>query len=70
LVAEVVAGLEEKAKLFTAYVKGNGLVLNAGKTQLLISKGKDVDGGNVSVDVDGTRVTPSTKLTLLGVTFD
>jgi hypothetical protein len=69
-VAEVVAGLEEKAKLFTAYMKGNGLVLNAGTTQLLISKGGDVDGGDVSVDVDGTRVTPSTKLTLLGVTFD
>jgi hypothetical protein len=71
-VAEVVAGLEEKAKLFAAYVKGNGLVLNAGKTQLLLSRGGAAgdDMGDVSVDVDGTRVTPSSKLTLLGVTFD
>jgi hypothetical protein len=35
-----------------------------------VSKGGDGDGGDFSVDVDGTRVTPSTKLTLLGVMFD
>jgi hypothetical protein len=65
-VAEVVAGLEEKASLFTAYVRGNGLVLNAGKTQFLITKG----GADVSVNVGGSTVSASDRLTLLGVTFD
>jgi hypothetical protein len=67
-VAGVVKGLEEKARLFNQYVRGNGLVLNAGKTQLLISKGADIS--NVSVNVGDSVVTPADRLNLLGVTFD
>jgi hypothetical protein len=36
-VAEVMSELGKKAKLFTRFVEGNGLVLNAAKSQLLIS---------------------------------
>jgi hypothetical protein len=36
-VAEVMTELGEKAELFTRFVEGNGLVLNAAKSQLLIS---------------------------------
>jgi hypothetical protein len=56
-VAEVAAGLEKKAMLFASYVKGNGLVMNAGKTQLLFSKGVAV--ADVSVVVDVSKVIPS-----------
>jgi hypothetical protein len=47
--AEVVHKLERKASLFTAYVRGNGLVLNAGKTQLMLSKGVDTTGVSINV---------------------
>jgi hypothetical protein len=67
-VAEVVRMLQEKADLFTSYVRGNGLVLNAGKTQLLFSKGADIS--DVSINVSGSAVVPANKLSLLGVTFD
>jgi hypothetical protein len=66
--AEVVVGLEKKAELFAQYVKKNGLVMNAGKTQLLFSRGVSVDG--VKVNVAGSAVSPSPTLSLLGVTFD
>jgi hypothetical protein len=42
--------------------------LNAGKTQLMLSKGVDTTG--VSINVGGSTVSPSDRLTLLGVTFD
>jgi hypothetical protein len=67
-VAEVRDKLEEKAALFSAFVEGNGLVLNASKSQLLFSKGADTT--NVSVNVNGCRVVPSATLNLLGVEFD
>jgi hypothetical protein len=67
-VTEVVTGLEKKAELFAAYVKKNGLVMNAGKTQLLFSRGVSV--GDVTVNVAGSAVSPSPTLSLLGVTFD
>lgn len=67
-VAEVRDKLEEKAALFSAYVEGNGLVLNASKSQLLFSKGADIT--DVFVDVNGCRVVPSPSLDLLGVEFD
>jgi hypothetical protein len=66
-VSEVVAKLEDKAKLFATYVEGNGLVLNVGKSQLLISRG---DTAGVFVNVGGCKVAPSSTLGLLGFTFD
>jgi hypothetical protein len=48
-------------------VEGNGLVLNPGKSQLLISRG---DTAGVFVNVGGCKVAPSSTLGLLGVTFD
>jgi hypothetical protein len=67
-VAEVVKILEQKASLFSRYVEGNGLVMNAGKSQLLLSKGGDDD--DVFIDVNGSKVFPAATLSLLGVTFD
>jgi hypothetical protein len=65
-VAEVVERLERKAALFSQYVQGNGLVMNAGKSQLLLSRG----GSDVCINVNGSEVYPSATLSLLGVTFD
>jgi hypothetical protein len=67
-VATVTAGLQAKATLFMQYVKGNGLVLNSAKTQLLFSRGAKVD--NVHVNVNGSAIEPTKTLSLLWVTFD
>jgi hypothetical protein len=63
--------LEERADGFTRFAAGNGLVLNASKTQLLIGgKAKPKDLETFSVMVDGTAVNPGRELELLGVRFD
>jgi hypothetical protein len=63
--------LEERANGFTRFAAGNGLVLNASKTQLLIGgKAKHRDLATFSVMVDGTSVRPGKELELLGVKFD
>jgi hypothetical protein len=63
--------LEERADGFTRFAAGNGLVLNASKTQLLIGgKAKHKDLETFSVMVDGTAVSPGKELELLGVKFD
>lgn len=68
-VEEVITSLSERVSLFVQYAKGNGLALNASKTQLLFSH----NAGNVkdaTIMVDGISVSPSLTLELLGVTFD
>jgi hypothetical protein len=68
-VDEVVQKLNALAHNFATYAKGNGLVLNASKTQLLFS----ASAGNVDdtvVEVDGAKISPANTLELLGVTFD
>jgi hypothetical protein len=68
-VAEVVQKLNVLAQRFASYAKGNGLVLNAAKTQLLFS----ATAGNVDdvvVEVDGARISPASTFELLGATFD
>jgi predicted RNase H-like HicB family nuclease len=68
-IKEVFDTLTERAALVVQYMKGNGLSLNASKTQLMVSR----RAGNVdelSVVVDGTLVRPKSTLELLGVTFD
>jgi hypothetical protein len=63
--------LEERADGFTRFAAGNGLVLNASKTQLLIGgKAKQKDLATFTVMVDGTAVNPGKELELLGVKFD
>jgi hypothetical protein len=63
--------LEERADGFTRFAAGNGLVLNASKTQVLIvGKAKHKDLATFTVIVDGTAVNPGKELELLGVKFD
>jgi hypothetical protein len=65
---DVAAKLTEMATLVSSYARKNGLALNAGKTQLLFSKGAGKTPPTVRVgDVD---VVPGDTLELLGVTFD
>jgi hypothetical protein len=59
--------LQTLANQFVAYTKGNGLALNAGKTQLLVTGTK---ADNLEIIMDGCLVKPSDTLELLGVKFD
>ena len=68
-VEEVIRLLTERSALFVQYTKGNGLALNASKTQLLLSKNAG-NVGRVVVKVDGLDIAPSDSLVLLGVRFD
>jgi hypothetical protein len=60
------SSLQKVAYRFAAYTKGNGLSLNAAKTQLLYNK----RGSEYTVVVDGSVITPSSSLELLGVRYD
>jgi hypothetical protein len=64
----VAARLTETAKLMTSYATKNGLALNAGKTQLLFSKGAGKHPPTVRVG--SVDVVAADTLELLGVTFD
>jgi hypothetical protein len=66
---EVRSALEVVAARFAAYTKGNGLALNAAKTQLMYNNtSKRV--ADFTVNVDGKVIIPSTSLELLGVRYD
>jgi hypothetical protein len=66
---DVRSALEVVAARFAAYTKGNGLALNAVKTQLMyITASKRV--ADFTVVVDGKVIIPSTSLELLGVRYD
>ena len=63
--------LNARADAFARFATGNGLVLNASKTQLMVGgniRSKDIDTLNVMVD--GVKVRPSKEMELLGVKFD
>jgi hypothetical protein len=62
--------LEERASLFTSCTKGNELLLNASKTQLLVGRVSTKDLAGLSILVDGIKVNPSPTLELIGVTLD
>jgi hypothetical protein len=49
------------------YTKGNGLLLNAAKTQLMYNSKK---ADEYTVVVDGTLIVPASSLKLLGVRYD
>jgi hypothetical protein len=67
--AEVAKGLESAAGRVTDFTGGNGLHLNAGKTQLMFS-GRAGNVDDVSVNVDGTTIRASSSFELLGVKFN
>jgi hypothetical protein len=68
-VEEAVRKLTEKASLFVDYTRSMGLSMNASKTQLLFL----ANAGNVAdvtVEVDGSTISPSNTIVLLGVGYD
>ncbi|QQP56153.1 Uncharacterized protein FKW44_000725, partial [Caligus rogercresseyi] len=63
--------LDSRADAFSRFAGGNGLVLNAAKTQLMIggnAKKKDVLG--FTINVGGVEVHPLDEIEFLGVKFD
>jgi hypothetical protein len=67
--AEVAKKLEKLADKFAVFTKGNGLTLNAAKTQLVYSaEAGNSAGGNVFVD--SVEIVPSDSIELLGVRYD
>jgi hypothetical protein len=67
---ELKAMLEDLASRFTAWAKGNGLAMNAAKTQLIVSSNAGAAGKNLVVCVDGKDIEANGVFELLGVAFD
>jgi hypothetical protein len=66
---EVARKLAEKAALFVEYTGRMGLSMNAGKTQLLfLSRAGNV--ADTTVEEDGSIISPSNVIELLGVKYD
>jgi hypothetical protein len=65
----VLGDLSKKAELFTKWAKGNGLAINGGKTQLLLSSGARYNA-DTAITVDDKTVKPRDELELLGVTLN
>jgi hypothetical protein len=65
---EVATRLTDKARMITAYARGNGLTLNASKTQFMYSQGAGTRG--VPIMVESARILPGPTMELLGVTYD
>eukprot|EP00095_Tigriopus_kingsejongensis_P010354 maker-scaffold1185_size56580-snap-gene-0.15 protein:Tk10354 transcript:maker-scaffold1185_size56580-snap-gene-0.15-mRNA-1 annotation:"alpha skeletal muscle b-like isoform x2" len=62
---------DQRAESFARFAAGNGLVMNASKTQLMLGgKVRRADLEDFHVLVDGVTVFPDKKLELLGVKFD
>lgn len=66
---EVKSGLQVVADRFVRWAKGNGLAVNALKTQLLVSSNGGYVGG-FNVNVDGKSITATDEFDLLGVTYN
>jgi hypothetical protein len=62
-------GLEDAAAKFSTWAKGNGLAMNGGKTQLLVSANAG-PAADLSVQVDGNTISCGDTIELLGVNFD
>lgn len=67
-VEELATKLTAKARLIVDYARGNGLTLNAAKTQLMYSRKAGPRG--VPIVVDGAVINPGDHIELLGVKFD
>jgi hypothetical protein len=65
--AEVKSVLELISARFACWAKGNGLLMNSSKTQVLVSAGA---GKDLSVVVDSKEIKAGESLELLGVKFD
>lgn len=61
--------LEDLAARFSAWAAGNGLVMNAGKTQLIVSNSSKVPN-DFNITVSGKVIKASDEFELLGVRFD
>jgi hypothetical protein len=66
---DVKAVLEEKAEKFAVWARWNGLAMNAGKTQLLVSSNAGPTSG-LTVRVGNNDIKCSETLELLGVGYD
>eukprot|EP00095_Tigriopus_kingsejongensis_P011598 maker-scaffold325_size206031-snap-gene-0.17 protein:Tk11598 transcript:maker-scaffold325_size206031-snap-gene-0.17-mRNA-1 annotation:"reverse transcriptase-like protein" len=63
--------LDQQAKSFARFAAGNGLIMNASKTQLMLGGiVRRADLQDFHVVVDGVTVFPDKKLELLGVKLD
>jgi hypothetical protein len=61
------SSLQKVADPFAEYTKGNGILLNAAKTQLMYNSKK---ADEYTVIVDGAVIVPASSLELLGVRYD
>jgi hypothetical protein len=67
--AAIKTNLEALAKRFVSWACGNGLAVNASKTQFLVSSnGGNYDG--ITVNVDGKSIAAKNTFNLLGVTYN
>jgi hypothetical protein len=67
--AAIKTNLEVLAKRFVSLARGNGLAVNASKTQFLVSSnGGNCDG--ITVNVDGKSIAAKNTFDLLGVTYN
>ena len=66
----VKAKLERRATLFAQFANDNGLVLNASKTQLLLSGVNSATRADFTITFDGATISPAPELELLGVRYD
>jgi hypothetical protein len=67
--AAIKTNLEVLAERFVSWARGNGLAVNASKTQFLVSS----NGGNynsITVNVDGKSIAAKNTFELLGVTYN
>ena len=62
--------LEKRSESMVRYAAACGLVLNATKTQLIVSGANKQDMVSFTVSVDGAAIKPAKTFELLGVTFN
>jgi hypothetical protein len=66
---EVIRKLTEKASLFVYFTRSMGLLMNASKTQMLLSAYVG-NVANITMMVDGNTISPSNTMELLGLRYD
>jgi hypothetical protein len=69
-IEELKTKLEDVADRFSCWAKGNGLAMNAGKTQLLVSSNAGSAGKDLIISIEGRDIAAANVFELLGVSFD